>query len=33
MHKICWFENLKGSDHSEDLGVHRRIMIDWILGK
>jgi hypothetical protein len=32
MHIIFWFENLKGRDHSEDLGVDGRIL-EWILGK
>jgi hypothetical protein len=26
-------ENLKGRDHSEDLAVDRRIILEWILGK
>jgi hypothetical protein len=33
MHAKFWFENLKGRDHLEDLGVHGRIILDWILGK
>jgi hypothetical protein len=28
-----WSENLKGSDHSEDLGVDGRIKLEWILQK
>jgi hypothetical protein len=28
-----WSENLKGSDHSEDLGVDGKIILEWILGK
>jgi len=28
-----WLENLKGRDHSEDLGVDGRIISEWILGK
>jgi hypothetical protein len=28
-----WSENLKGSDYSEDLGVHGKIILEWILGK
>jgi hypothetical protein len=30
--RILWSENLKGRDHSEDLGVDGRIS-DWILEK
>jgi len=26
-------ENLKGRNHSEDLGVDWRIILEWILGK
>jgi hypothetical protein len=26
-------EHLKGRDHTEDLGVNGRIILDWILGK
>jgi len=26
-------ENLKGRDHSEDLGVDRRIILEWMLEK
>jgi len=32
MHTKFLSENLKGRDHSEDLGVDRRIILDWILG-
>jgi hypothetical protein len=32
MHKSFLSENLKGRDHSEDLGVDGKI-IEWILGK
>jgi hypothetical protein len=31
MHTIFWFENLKGRDHSEDLGVGEKILLQWIL--
>jgi hypothetical protein len=30
---IFWLENLMGRDHSEDLGVERKIILDRILGK
>jgi hypothetical protein len=26
-------ENLKEGDHSEDLGVDEKILLEWILGK
>jgi hypothetical protein len=31
--RIFWLENLKGRDHSEDIGVGVRIILKWILGK
>jgi hypothetical protein len=31
--KKNWLENLKGRDHSKDLGVDVRIILEWILGK
>jgi hypothetical protein len=31
MHRIYWLENLKGRDHSEDLGIDG--ISDWISGK
>jgi hypothetical protein len=30
---VFLLENLKGKDHSEDLGVDRKIILEWILGK
>jgi hypothetical protein len=33
MHTIFWLENLKGADHSEDLGIGCRIILEWILRK
>jgi hypothetical protein len=28
-----WWDNLKGRDDSEDLGVDGKIILEWILGK
>jgi hypothetical protein len=28
-----WLQNPKGRDHSEDLGVDERIILEWILGE
>jgi hypothetical protein len=33
MHTKFWLENLKGKDHSEDLGIEGKIILEWILGK
>jgi len=33
MYTIFWLENLKGRDHSEELGIDGKIIIEWILGK
>jgi hypothetical protein len=33
MHVRFLSENLKGRDHSEDLGVDGRIILEWILVK
>jgi hypothetical protein len=31
MHTLLWLENLKGRDHSEDLGIDGRVILDWFL--
>jgi hypothetical protein len=28
-----WMENAKGRDHTEDLGVDGKIILEWMLGK
>jgi hypothetical protein len=33
MHTKFWLEDLKGTDHSEVLGVDGKIISEWILGK
>jgi hypothetical protein len=33
MHAIFWLENVKGRDHLEDLGIDRKIILEWILEK
>jgi hypothetical protein len=33
MHAILRLEDLKERDHLEDVGVDRRIILEWILGK
>jgi hypothetical protein len=33
MYTQLWLENLKGRDHSEDIDIHRRITVDWIVKK
>jgi hypothetical protein len=30
-HEKFWLENLKGIDHTEDVGVDGRIILEWIL--
>jgi hypothetical protein len=31
MHVTFWSENLKGREHSEDLDVDERIILEWFL--
>jgi hypothetical protein len=33
MHTKFWSENLKGIEHSEDIEVEGRIILEWIIGK
>jgi hypothetical protein len=33
MHTKFWSENLKGRDHVEDLGMDKKIILEWMLGK
>jgi len=33
MHTKFWSENMMGRDHSEDLGVDRRIILEFVLEK
>jgi len=33
MHTVLWLENLKGRDHSEDLGVDGKIILKWFVRK
>jgi hypothetical protein len=28
-----WLESWKGRDHAKDLGIDRRIILKWIIGK
>jgi len=30
MHTEFWSENVKGRNHSEDLGIDWRIILEWI---
>jgi hypothetical protein len=33
MHTKCWSENLKGRDHSKDVGLDGKPISEWILRK
>jgi hypothetical protein len=33
VHAQFWSQNLKGGDHSEDMGIGGKIILEWILGK
>jgi hypothetical protein len=33
MRTKLWSENLKGRGYSEDVGVDKKIILEWILGK
>jgi hypothetical protein len=33
MHTKFWLKNLKGRDHSEDIGINERIILEWSLEK
>jgi hypothetical protein len=33
MRSKLWSGNLKGGDHSEDLDIDGRIILEWILGE
>jgi hypothetical protein len=33
IHTTIWLENLKGTDHLEDLGIGGKIILEWITGK
>jgi hypothetical protein len=33
MHAVFWWENLKKRVHLNDLGVHGRVILKWILMK
>jgi hypothetical protein len=33
MHTIFWFEDLKGREHSEDLGLDVKIILERILDR
>jgi len=33
MYTKFWLENLKGSDHLEDVGINGRVVLEWNLEK
>jgi hypothetical protein len=33
IHTKFWSENLKEREHSEEIGVAEKIILEWILGK
>jgi len=33
MHTLFWMDNMKGRDHSENLDVDGKIILEWIIGK
>jgi hypothetical protein len=33
MHANFWSVDFKGRDHSDDVGVDGRIILEWIIGK
>jgi len=33
MYTKFWSQNLKGINHSEDLGIDGKIILEWIVGK
>jgi hypothetical protein len=33
MSTIYWLASLKGTDHSKDLGIDSRMILEWIFGK
>jgi hypothetical protein len=33
MHTKFWSENLMGRDHSEDVGIDEKVILEWILAK
>jgi hypothetical protein len=33
MHTKFWLKNLKGGDYSKNIGVDKKIILEWILGK
>jgi hypothetical protein len=33
LHTKIWLENMKERDHSEDLGIDGKIILEWIIGR